>query len=468
MKRTVKPLIPALIISLAFCSCVTLKPLAPQNNDIPLPPIIQPVSNIEVPVTADLKSYFVQGENSVPYKFSGSQQNCEGLSYTYNFTRSPFTITGTNNVAFLKFTGAYGFTASYCAKCVDIFGKGPQCLHPALSAQCGMGNEPQRRMDISYKSTISVLPDYHLKSKTVLFPDPKPIDRCNVLFGNIDVTDKLIGFMKVPLNEVGAQVDARIAAFNLKPMFDELWKNISAEYKMQDIGYLNVNPEAVRLSNFSLNGTQLTFSVGLSAKPVFSTVSNPQPAKPLPNLSTYVPTKGFNVFLDLVENYDHLTAAVNKQVAGQSVKLAGNEFVVDNVKIYGIGTKIVFVVNYNGTSAGTIYLVGTPVYSSITHELTFPDLTFDLQTRAWMLKAAKWMFNGKITDAIRQKATYNFTKFLADSKTSLQTQLSRDMGNNMHSDVTIHDLDIQAIYPTSDKLVIRTLSNGQVKVTMVM
>jgi len=460
----------AIVFATTFYSCAVTKPPAPDSNNLAnIPAIVQPVSNIEIPVTADLRSYFVQAETSVPNKFTGSQQNCEGLSYNYAFTRSPFNITGSNNVVNLKFTGAYGFTASYCAKCANLFGSGPQCLHPALSAQCGWGGEPLRRMEISYKSTISVLPDYHLKSKTVLYPDPKPIDRCNVLLGNIDVTDRLIGYMKGPLNALGAQVDAKIAAFNIRPMIDQIWKNIASEYKVEDIGYLYVNPEAVRLSGFTLNGTQLNFSVGLSAKPVFTTVSNPQATvKPVPNLSTYAPANGFNVYLDLVENYDHLTKAVNAQVAGQSVDVAGNKFVVDNIKIYGIGTKIVFVVNYNGTSAGTIYLVGTPVYSATTHELSFPDLSFDLQTRAWMLKAAKWMFNGKITDAIRQMATYNFTKFLADTKIKLQGQLSRDLGSGMRSEVTIRDLDIQAIYPTSEKLIIRTLSNGAVKVNVVM
>ena len=85
-----------------------------------------------------------------------------------------------------------------------------------------------------------------------------------------------------------------------------------------------------------------------------------------------------------------------------------------------------------------------------------------------MLKAAKWMFNGKITDAIRQRAVYNCSQFIADSKIKIQKQASRDYGNGVHSDVSIKDLDIQAIYPTADKLIIRTLSNGQIKVKVVM
>jgi hypothetical protein len=85
-----------------------------------------------------------------------------------------------------------------------------------------------------------------------------------------------------------------------------------------------------------------------------------------------------------------------------------------------------------------------------------------------MLKAAKWMFNGQITEMIRRRATYNFSKFISDSKTRIQSELSRDMGNGITSQVTIQNLDIQAIYPTSEKLIIRTLSTGQVKVKVVM
>jgi hypothetical protein len=469
MKLNPKQFFAALILLIIFTSCKTLKPLAPAATEVDIPKLIQPVSNVEVPVTVDLKSYFVQAENSVPNKFSGNKQACEGLSYAYTFTRTPFIITSSNsNVVDLNFVGSYGFTASYCAKCADLLGNGPQCIVPTVSTQCGTGDEPPRRMEISYRSTINIMPDYHLRSKTILYPAPNPLDRCNVFMGNIDVTDRLIQYISGPLNDLGKQVDTKIAAYNVKPMVEELWKNIANEIKIGDVGYLSINPQSVRLSSISLNGSLLNFSVGLSAKPVVTTVSTPPPPKSLPNLTTYVPANGFNIYLDLLENYDHLTNVVNQQVVGQSTKVAGNEFIVDNTKVWGIGKQIVMQVDFKGTNTGTIYLVGTPTYNQFTHELSFPDLSFDLQTKAWMLKAAKWMFNGKITDMIRQKATYNFSKFIGDSKTRLQKELSRDLGNNISSVVTIQNLDIEAIYPTSEKLIIRTLSNGQLKVKVVM
>jgi len=323
-------------------------------------------------------------------------------------------------------------------------------------------------MEISYQSTINVTPDFHLQSKTILFPAPKPIDRCNIFMGNIDVTDRLIKYISGPLNDLGKQVDAKIAAYNIKPMIDQIWNNIATETKVGDVGYVSVNPLSVRLSSFSLNGSLLTFSVGLSAKPVVTTVSSPPPPKQVPNLTTYVPAKGFNVYLDLLENYDHLSKMINQQIDGMNAEVAGNQFIVDDTKVCGIGKQIAMQVNFKGTNTGTIYLVGTPVYNQVTHEISFPDLSFDLQTKAWMLKVAKWMFNGKIADMLRQRATYNLGKFIGDSKTRIQSELSRDLGNGIRSEVTIHDLDIQAIYPTSEKLIIRTLSNGQLKVKVVM
>ncbi len=442
--------------------------MAPDNTEDAIPKIIQPVSNVEVPVSVDLKSYFIQAENSVPVKYADSQQPCEGLSYAYTFTRTPFAITGSNNVVSLKFTGSYGLSASYCAKCASLLGSGPHCLVPTVSAQCGMGDEPPRRMEISYQSTINVMPDYHLHSKTILYPAPNPLDRCNVFLGHIDVTDRLIQFISSPLNDLGKQVDTKIAAYDIKPMVEQLWQSISTEFKLGDVGYLSVNPQSVRLSSFSLNGSMLNFSVGLSAKPVVTLVSNPPQQKPLPDLTTYAPASGFNIYLDLLENYDHLTNIVNQKLAGQSIKIAGDEFIVDNTKVYGIGKQIVLQVDFKGTSTGTIYLVGTPTYDQAKHELSFPDLSFDLHTKTWMLKAAKWMLNGKITDMVRRRATYNFSKFIADNKVRLQKELSRDLGNNINSEVAIQDLDIQAIYPTYEKLIIRTLSTGQIKVDVVM
>jgi hypothetical protein len=467
MKLTLSRLIfifPALFL---LHSCGTVKPLAPAVNTADVPKIVQPTSNIEIPVTIELKKYFLQAENAVPSVYSDSKKQVEGLSYTYTFKRTPFAITGSDNTVSMKLIGSYGISASYCAKSID-FGSGTRCLVPVVSASCGMENEPLRRMEINFKSVISVKPDYSLASKTGLWPPPRAIDKCNISILKIDVTDKLIEFVSVPLSDLGTQIDKRIASMNFKPVIAELWKNIANEYKLGDMGYLYLNPQSVRVSNFNLNGSQLNFSVGLSANPVVSTTSLPQQPKPLPNLSAYTPASGFSIYLDIFENYEHLTNLVNQQIVNQQMEVAGKQFIVTDTKVYGTGSKIAVAVDFKGSMTGTVYLVGTPSYDPVKRVISFPDMNFDVYSKNWMIKFAKWMFNEKITNMIREKATYNLTQFLNDSKTRLKTELSRDLGNGVKSNVYLDDVNIDAIYPTTDRLILRTFSKGQIKVNVVM
>ena len=70
MKLNLKPLFAVLMPLSVLYSCSVTKPPAPANTGVDIPKIEQPISNIEVPVSVDLKNYFVQAENSVPYKFA--------------------------------------------------------------------------------------------------------------------------------------------------------------------------------------------------------------------------------------------------------------------------------------------------------------------------------------------------------------------------------------------------------------
>lgn len=456
-------------LTTAFYSCRTIRPKAPTMVDKEIPKIVQPISNIDIPVKAELKNYFKEAETSVPNEFNGNDQRCEGLRYAYFFRRSPFNITGVGNTVNLKFVGSYGIDLTYCAKCANILGTGLRCVVPKVGASCGVGGEAPRRLEISYKSSFSALqPNYHLKSRTILDPRPNPLDRCNVTILNIDATDRLIGYIEGPLNNLGSKVDEKVGGVDLKPQAQKLWDNISKEIKFGNFGYLSIHPQNLRASGFNFTDQSiLNFSFGLSAQPVITTESNPTTPSQLPDLTEYQPANGFDIYLDLFASYDTLSNYISKQAVGQSIKIGRKKFVITNVKVSGIGNqKIVLAIDFKGCRKGTIYLVGTPNYNSITHEVTFPDLAFDIKTKNLLLKLAKWIFNDKITTALKDKAKYNFTKILDDSKVKLQTELNRNISDNIKTEGTVNDLNIEEIYPTKEKLMLRALSKGQLSIIM--
>lgn len=456
----------ALCLSMFIFSCRTIRPTTPALPDHPIPGVIQPVSNIDIPVKADLKSYIKQAETSVPNQFSGSNQPCEGLRYAFYLNRSPFEITGHANSVNLNFIAGYGIDITYCAKCANIPFLGLQCVVPKVSASCGVNGEPARRIDIHYQSNLSVLPSYRLNSSTLLTPAPSPIDACNVTIANLNVADLLVSYATPPLNNLGVKVDEKVGSVDFRPQAVIFWNEISKEIKLGDLGFLMIHPLSVRASAFDFTGGSiLNFSFGLSAKPVISSQSNPPSLFLLPELTSYQPASGFNINLDMFANYDSLSKKINEQVAGQVIKIGHKRFVIVNAKLSGIGNQqIVLAVEFKGCRKGTVYLTGTPTYNSITKELTLPDLAFDIQTRDLLLKIAKWIFNKKIETVLESKAKYDLSNLLLNTKNKLQTQLNRNLENNIKIEGEVKSLDIQGIYPTKENLLIRSQSNGSLKV----
>jgi hypothetical protein len=446
------------ILALALTGCRTIKPEAPEMSDIDIPRPQQLPSDIDIPISIELKNYFKQAENSVSYEYTGKAQPCEGIRYEYYFKRSPFNIVGEGNKINLNFQGDYKIDLSYCAKCAF-----DQCIVPKISVSCGYG-EPLRKIKIGYTSTFSMFSDYKIQSVTKL-TTLEPIDRCKMTVFNLDATDRLISYIKAPLNELGAEVDKKVSAYDLKPTILDLWKTINEEIRFGSFGFMNLNPKSVRLSEFNIKGTILEFSLALTANPVLRTKSTQTPEIPLPNLQTYTPGKGFNINLDLFVSYDTLSKYLTDAIKGKELMLKKKKIILQSVEVYGIGNqKIVIGLSFGGRRKGILYLVGTPEYVPESKTLSFPDLKFDVKTKNLIFKSAKWLFNDKITAAIRTGSKYDLSTDLNDVKIMFQKELNKKLDESISSSGEVEDLNVMEIYPTKESLMLRAVSKGNLKI----
>lgn len=449
----------ALLLSVITLSgCRTIKPDAPEMTDIDIPRPEQIPSDIDIPISIELKNYFRQAENAVSYEYTGKEQPCEGIRYEYYFKRSPFNITGEGNKINLNFQGDYKIDLSYCAKCA--FG---QCIVPKVSASCGYG-EPLRKIKIGYTSSFGMLPDYRLQSVTKL-TTVEPLDRCKMTVFNLDATDRLISYVKPPLNTLGAEVDKKVGAYELKPTILDLWNTINEEIRFGSFGFMNLNPKSVRLSEFNLKGSLLEFSLALTANPIIRTKSMPSPIVPLPNLQPYKSGRGFNINLDLFVSYDTLSRYLTEAILGKEIMLKKKKIILQKIEVYGIGNqKLVIGVSFGGRRKGILYLVGTPEYVPETKMLSFPDLKFDVKTKNLLFKTAKWLFNEKITNAIRTGSKYDLAPDLVNVKTLFQKELNRTFDATISSKGEVDELNVTEIYPTKDNLMLRAVSKGNMRI----
>lgn len=453
----ITPLIIAICI-FTICSCRTIKPEAPEVSTVPVPAIPKQISDIDIPITIDLKPYLTQAETSTPLEFKGENFPCEGIRYSYLFQRSPFDFTGTGNTINLKFEGRYKFNGAYCAKCAFN-----NCITPILTFSCGFA-EPMKKISIGYSTSLKMLPDYHLKTTTAL-SSLKAIDHCNVTFVSVDVTDRVIKEIRDKLSGMSSSMDKNISSFDLKPYVEPYWNKLFKEVKLSDYSYLNINPESLRLSDLNFNGSALVFSIGLSCYPAICTESHERQPKRLPDLSISSPANGFNIYMDIKPSYDTINNQINAQVDGKEIKIGNKSIIINKVNLHGNGNnKLVMEIEFSGSKSGKIFLVGTPAYNAAKHELYVPDFTFDIHTQDKLLKAAGWLLNDAIASEFRSKAHYNISSLLDSAKTTLEQQLNSPIDNRIKMEGSIKDISIEHIYPLEEQLIIRVMINGNLSV----
>lgn len=447
-----------IIVSVLFYSCASIKPEAPTavNETLTTPPAI--VSNLNIPVEVDLNPYFLMAEKSVPSQYEGSENPCEGLRYYYQFLRSPFNISGNKDNINLSFEGKYKIKGSYCAKCFK-----ENCLLNTPTFSCGF-DESLRRIEIAYSSKIKLLPDYRLSTATTLVK-ADAVDPCKIGFVNIDITEKLLKEVKTQLNVLGKSVDSQVQAYNLKPYVIAFWNKLFEVQKVDEYGYLSLNPTAVSVSNLNMVGSKLNLTLGLACKPVFSVGYTPSKPVDLPNLSNNGQQKGFNVYADLIANYNDLNVLLNNKLSGKEFDIKGKKVIVNNLQLSGIGkSKIALKLDFSGSKKGLVYLVGTPVFDSVKNTISIPDLSFELKSRNVLLKMANWLLNDKLTEKIKTAAVFDMNSIFTQTKISLQNQLNRKLTDNITLYGKVDSMSLKCIITSSEALFLRVLSIGEMGV----
>lgn len=453
-------------LALLFATaCAEIKPIAPAVESIKPAPKKQEISVINVPIEVELKPYFKQADESVPKKLKGKEENCEGTSYSYVFERSPIQFNGKGNQLQFDVDGKYALNINYCPKCTDVFSENGNCISPRIYASCGVG-EPMRKITITYATQVELLPNYQLKSKTKL-KEAKTIDKCEVTFLNFDATERLMVEVEKSLKALASDIDKQVSETAIRSEVQKAWDLLSTPLKIDKYGYLMIQPEGLSVSEFQLNGSVLKFSIAIEAFPKIQLSKPNLVTKTLPELTPYTPQNGFNIHVDLVGNYDSLSRLLSSELKGKEIEIKRNKIILDSAKIFGSANKqISFEVSFSGKRKGILYLKGTPVFNPKTQEISFPDLTFDLETKNALLKSAKWIFNDKITQTIRTYSTYNLSVILKETQDKLELELNRKLDEKTSLAGKISKLQVDGIFPVDGEILIRTSLFGTINLRL--
>jgi hypothetical protein len=445
--------------------CRTISPVAPQYKVTPLPPMSTSLSIIHVPINLELKSYLYEAERAIPSSLKGSEENCSGVSYQYNFKRDPILFNGSGTTMTYKVNGQYSISMNYCPTCTYIFDDNGTCVIPRIYLSCGV-DEPMRKMSISYATQIAVNNDYSFESTTTL-QDFQLLDPCEVSFFSFDVSSQLKKQLKPVLSDLEKVIDTQIEALNIKPQLNDLWEMACEPIPIEKYGYLNINPKNISLNGLTFKGTKALLDVVVSLQPLFTTSTTKANTSKLPNLSKINAEEGFKIDLDVFAGYDSLSSILNDQIKGDTIFIKHNAFIMNNLRVSGTNDQeITLEINFGGKRKGTIFLKGKPYYDAQSQEISFPELDFDLSSKNLLLRTAKWILNEKIISTIKEQAKFNIESELDKVKKHLQSELNKNNNPQFNLKAEIKDLDLTQVFLDDKNIVLRIQTKGDVSVSV--
>lgn len=450
---------------LLLFACKTISPKLPASVIDDLPEIKNKTSSLTIPIEIDLSPYLKDVEKTLGMTISGKEDNCKGVNYYYRFDREPINFSGKGQYFNYQVNGKYLLKLNYCPECTYLFdGKG-NCVIPRVYASCGVG-EAMRRASVAYATKVSVNDQFNLDASTTLKKFETP-DACEITVFQYDATSKLRKEVTIILKDLEEDIDKIIEGVDIKSEVEKIWNELNKAQNLQGYGWLYIQPKQVSVSDVTFNEKKAYVKANILFQPLISTEKIETPKQKLPKPTEFKSSEGFEIQADIKAGYDSINSIFNQKFKNYQFDFKNKTINIDSVNIHSTnGKQINLAIKFSGDKKGILYLNGTPTYDEINQILSFPDMNFDLETKSALLKSAKWMFNDKITNLIRQQATLDLKPHLESIKAELSKNVNTEIDKGIFLKGNIDQIKVNQIFPTAQFLIIRAFTSGKIELKM--
>lgn len=451
-----------LLAALAGCQ-------ANDQFDAPLPVATGPLavdtaltlspSHIDVPVEYDLGPALAWLEETLPRRMGDIEERRETpgndrLDYAFSAERTPFRLQLNGTTATLSSVVTYGGRGWY----------NPPIL-PTVSGSCGLDDTPPR-VRITVRSTVTPTAEWRLRassSVTEIVPlTEESRDQCVVTFAQINVTERVLEAVRGVLDTELDKVDAQLAEFDLRGRVDDVWSFLGTPMRLQDSLWLVMDPTAIRLNQVRNEGTTLHTSVGITAYPRVIGGARPAPKlREIPSLERGAAGEGLSLLTEGRIGWDVLTGILQKELAGDTIEVAGRQLEIVDVTVLGLDDGRVAVgLTVSGAARGTAYLVGHPVFDQHEAMLTMPDLEFDVSSRSLMVAGLAWLAGGQVEEYLRTSLRIALASVLADGLALMERELTRELATGVTLTTTVTGGQVYRVRPRREALLVDAVAQG--------
>jgi hypothetical protein len=458
-----------LLILLAACSKkqIAEKPVL-VNNSITLDTL--PLSDIDIPIKINLKPFYAMAEKTVQKEYTTPNyprdfvvENCD-TRYMYRFRRGPLQFVSKGNRLQFGFTGYYIMAGGQ--RICSGSGSNRNPVSPwSPTCTCGL-SEGERRVNVGFTASMQITPSYHI-IPDIKTNDPVAVDKCTVCFWGQDITATVMDRVKAQLEDSKKAMQDTLMKMDLRPQFQKVWDMLNAVQTVSSYGYLQINPQQLRISNIRVDKDTLLLSVGISARP---RVVQSRPAMVrtvVPELSVGQSRKGFSIYTDALLNYDSLSNLLQTSMYKKRIDAEGSNkyIIVEKVQVYGSNTAMLNLkMQFSGSISGTFYLSGKPVYDALMKQLRLENLNYDIKSQNLVAKTGEWLFNKRIMHELEKSSKFDIATYEKTLLDKINAQFNKEVYKGVLMNGKVQTVSIEKIYPFTDQLVVRFSSKGDLEI----
>ncbi len=224
--------------------------------------------------------------------------------------------------------------------------------------------------------------------------------------------------------QVRANIDLRTPVLRAWNLVREPY-NVSEEYK----AWLLVVPRRVLITPLRFENGEIRATIGLEGHTLTTVGPKPvvRPVTDLPDL-TVVPTVKDDFRVGIISEATYLEVAelAKKQVVGKSFAFREGAYsvTVTDLDLYGQNDNLIIKAGLTGSVTGDIYLRGQPYYDAQTRAVTLKNLTYDLETKNLLQKAASWLLKSALAKTIEKNLTFPVGDQIDVVRQSVQERLA--------------------------------------------
>jgi hypothetical protein len=442
--------LPLLFITL-LCSCGSIKPNAPslplsQINSTPLPD-----SKIDLPIAIDLSQVLNDFSAKIPLTLSGDGAAGPG-QYRWRVQRQPFNLSLSGNTLDITDTAHFN---------VGGYLKNP------LNNQWVKISSCDAEAGIGINATFNLLNNYALAANASL--TRFDLQACQLNLGNINITPLIKPRIIDALNNALANANQQLKQYNFKSLLQPAWSALNQPVKIGDVGYININPSAIRIGKPVGNGKFLNLTAGITAKPVFY-LNNPGKSteSALPDITAADSGNGFNLIMDVHLAYQQLNDQLKNSITNKQIPAGPNAYInLLDAQVYGTGNNHLLIkVKFEGKKGavpvhGLLYFTCLPGYDVATGNFYVSDIDFDVSTIQKLKEGpAVWILTSAVKKYLGSEIHFN----IAGQVNGLKTQLTQAINSRVNPHVilsgNVNELSLQGILPVNDYILVRIKASG--------